>query len=95
MNYQCELEVTLEGFVDVLVHATVSEKFVGIDDDHNDVTDTFISIDDVFPVVINEREAIYSDFPLDMMRIEWKQTLVDAVMHKMQADYEAWHERDR
>lgn len=93
MMYTCEnVEVTLEGFVDVLVTGRIEWPVIGTDNDGEPIRGEHVTIESVCPVVMRCGYVTYSDYSLDVYRICWRDALVQAILDRAQADDESRHE---
>ena len=84
-----EIEVVLDGCMEAMIHGTVEEVPDGDIDEYGDLKTRLVVTDvQVYPVVLDSRwGASYSDCPLDFLWLEWRETLVNAVL---QAAQDAW-----
>lgn len=86
-----ELEVTING-IDWLILGSISQAVVGIDGDGCEVLKQIVCADVLYPIVIENGDQKVADHPLAAYPIEWKDSIIDAILDQAQADHEKWDE---
>lgn len=88
-RYECEIEVTVDGDIDLLIQGSITTHWVGIDDEGRDAFERTVTVDAAYPVVLVDGDVEgYADRPLSYYRTSWRDTLLQAIEDEAQSDWE-------